>query len=466
MNLKQQAAKQLATLLKSEYPQIVPRVSDEYFEVRITSSMPVKLECIKNIEQCIGMHAVMLGVSSVGAGIYRVWGKVFEDAEELANYKKRIAAIKDHKALGKSMQLFDIKDEAPGSVFWASRGLQLRRNIEALIDGLISDDYHYVKTPPVLKKNLWQSSGHLDNFADSMCFVDEDSALKPMNCPAHMLMFGQQPRHCTHLPIRFAEYGEVHRNEPSGALSGLLRLRVFTQDDGHIFCEAHQIRDEVQKFIRTTRSVYAQLGFTDVREYLSTRPEVSTGEDADWEMAECALRELGLEELSGEGAFYGPKVELHLGDAMGRRWQCGTIQVDCTLPKKMRLRYTDARNEQQAPVVLHRAILGSIERFIAILLEHHQGWLPWVIAPHQVGIIALGAQGANAESLQLRLRQKNIRSVVYHSLHSGITQCVECRIPQAWILGDREAAQGNITVRHMRSGEQACVDFEETVANA
>ena len=433
---------------------------EKYIEVILNSSKPLTASDKDWAESELkhNFHIKLLGVSSVESG-YRIWGVAFETAKELENYTLQQSMTHGHKEIGHNMQLFEFKEESNGAVFWLERGLQLRASIEEYLLSVIQGDYHLVKTPAVVKKSLWQCSGHLEYFAENMCFVGEDYVLKPMNCPCHMLLYKSKTRSYKELPLRFFEFGEVHRNEPSGALNGLLRLRNFTIDDGHIFCSLDHIDNEVKKFIETTNKVYKDLGFSKIKMYLATRPDKYSGNIEDWDKAEDILKKLNLEELPGEGAFYGPKIEFHIEDAMGRLWQCGTIQIDLVLPVRMGLKYTDSDGTNAVPVVLHRAILGSMERFIATMLEKTQGWLPMWLAPCKIMIIPLRSEHLKrATYLHQESTKLNINSCIAslnQTLGKNIHQAQLERIHKAWIIGDKEI--DCITEKDLQTNEQETI---------
>jgi threonyl-tRNA synthetase len=322
----------------------------------------------------------------------------------------------DHRAIGNRLELFHQQDDSPGMVFWHPRGFALYRVIEDHIRRRMRGaGFQEVRTPQLLGRSLWQASGHWDRFADAMFVVEAERplALKPMSCPGHIQIFKARVRSFRDLPVRLAEFGWVHRNEPSGALHGLLRTRAFVQDDAHVFCTEGQVETEVACFCTLLRAVYADFGFADVAVRFSTRPAARAGSDAVWDRAEAALaaaaRAAGLtvEVQPGEGAFYGPKLEFHLHDAHGRGWQCGTVQLDLVLPERLDATFRDADSAAARPVMLHHAVLGSLERFIAMLLEHHRGRLPLWLAPDQVAVatIAPAASGYGARVRDALLAQ-------------------------------------------------------------
>jgi threonyl-tRNA synthetase len=324
----------------------------------------------------------------------------------------------DHRSLGHRLGLFHLQEEAAGSVFWHPRGLQLLRALEDQIRRIVlHQGYREVRSPQVLSQPVWERSGHWSVFREGMLVLQgEGRALKPVSCPGHMELVRRMAPRWSELPLRIAEFGLVHRDEPSGALHGLFRLRQFSQDDGHVFCHEDQVADELALFVRSLRSLYAALGFDDVQVAFSGRPPVRLGKEAVWERAEAMLaaaaRAAGLEwsEQPGEGAFYGPKLEFVLGDRLGRAWQCGTIQVDLVLPERFELAFHDGAGGRHRPVVLHRALLGSLERFLGILLEHHRGRLPAWLAPEQVVVASVpGGRPEYARGALQRLEEAGLR---------------------------------------------------------
>jgi threonyl-tRNA synthetase len=460
----------LADVLRAEGFDAQSKPSARYFEVVTGPDKPLTEAHAERAQRVLadkGYFAKILGVSGIASG-YRAWGVVFESQSELEAYRAEIAVRLGHKTLADQMGLCVFNENAPGSVFWLDRGVELRKRLQEYLSSVVLRRAgQFVETPTIMKEGLWKCSGHIPTFADNMYFTNDEQALKPMNCPAHMLMFGATTRSYRDLPMRIYEYGRVHRYEASGALQGLLRLRSFTQDDGHVFTTIDQIKSEVQDFIDDTKAVYGALGFERVTAYLATRPAECVGDDAEWESAEAALRSLGLPELPGEGAFYGPKIEMHLEDAMGRTWQCGTIQLDFILPKRMNLRYVAPGGEEVVPVVLHRAILGSLERFIAILLENTQGWLPFWLAPVQIALVPVGTtHRKRAEILYAQLQKHGVRALIAQdqSLGKNLRQHREERVTKAWILGDREV--DCVTERNLRTGECVTLNDADAIKSA
>ncbi|HLM54178.1 MAG TPA: threonine--tRNA ligase, partial [Pseudoxanthomonas sp.] len=331
--------------------------------------------------------------------LQRIYGTAWADKKQLDAYITRIeeADKRDHRRIGRQQALFHLQEEAPGLVFWHPKGWAVWQVVEQYIRRVYRDSgYQEVRCPQILDVSLWKKSGHWDNYQDNMFFTESEKrtyALKPMNCPGHVQVFNQGLHSYRDLPIRYGEFGACHRNEPSGALHGILRVRGFTQDDGHVFCTEDQIESEVTAFHQQALKVYADFGFIDIQIKIALRPEPRLGDDATWDKAEAALRNAlkacGVEwqELPGEGAFYGPKIEYHLKDAIGRTWQLGTMQVDFMMPERLGAEYVDEHSARRYPVMLHRAIVGSMERFIGILIEHHAGSLPSWLAPHQAVVM-------------------------------------------------------------------------------
>jgi len=400
--------------------------------------------------------------------LQRIYGTAWPDKKQLKAYLHRLeeAEKRDHRRLGKAMGLFHFQEEAPGMVFWHERGWTLYRLVEGYIrDVLAGAGYEEVQTPQVLDRSLWEKSGHWDKFADMIFATHSENreyAIKPMNCPGHVQIFNQGLRSYRDLPLRLAEFGTVHRNEPSGTLHGLMRARRFVQDDAHIFCTEAQLEQEVGDLIDLTFRVYEDFGFRDVKLALSTRPEQRVGEDSLWDKAEEGLartlenRGLGYKLQPGEGAFYGPKIEFTLLDSIGREWQCGTIQVDFSMPGRLGAQYVAEDGSRQVPVMIHRAILGSMERFIGILIEHNAGLLPLWIAPTQAVIMNItDRQAEYAESVRETLTRQGFRVVSdlrNEKIGFKIREQTLQRVPYLLIVGDREVETGTVAVR-TRSGE-------------
>lgn len=372
----------------------------------------------------------------------------------------------DHRAIGNRLQLFHQQEEAPGMVFWHPRGFALYRVIEDYIRHRMRQaGFREIRTPQMLTRSLWEQSGHWEKFGENM-FALEDGhrpfALKPMSCPCHVQIFRKQVRSFRELPLRYAEFGACHRNEPSGALQGLMRTRAFVQDDAHIFCREDQIEHEVANFAAMLRLVYGDFGFPDFRVGFSTRPVRRAGDDALWDRAEAALanaaRRAGLDyiEQPGEGAFYGPKLDFILNDARGRDWQCGTVQLDFVLPGRLGAEYVDADNQRQQPVLIHHAVLGSMERFIGMLLEHHEGRLPFWLAPDQVLVASIRpAQAEYAATVVAGLEAAGFRAVLDERperLSRKVLDAHALHIPVLLAVGVQEAAAGQVAWREAAGG--------------
>ena len=402
--------------------------------------------------------------------LQRIYGTAWADKQSLETYIQRIeeAEKRDHRKLGRKLDLFHFQEEAVGNVFWHPKGWTLYRQIETYLrDKLDAAGYEEVRTPLLVDRSLWEASGHWDKFRQNMFTahaLDEELeiAVKPMNCPCHVQIYNHGLRSYRELPIRMAEFGSCHRYEPSGALHGLMRVRAFTQDDAHIFCTEDQITAETRAFCELLLAVYRDFGFEDVRIKFADRPELRAGEDAIWDKAEGALREAteatGLEVTlnPGEGAFYGPKLEFVLTDAIGRDWQCGTLQVDFVLPERLEAEYVAEDGSRQRPVMLHRAILGSFERFIGILIEHYAGSLPVWLAPVQVVVAALTEKQATyADEVANTLKKQGFRvesDLRNETIGLKIREHAMQRIPYVLIAGAREAEAQTVAVR-TRAGE-------------
>jgi threonyl-tRNA synthetase len=377
----------------------------------------------------------------------------------------------DHRSLAARLDLLHFSEQAPGMVFWHPRGFALYRLLEEAVRAqLRGQGYQEVRTPTILRRPVWEGSGHWQHFLHGMFRVDDqavEAAVKPVSCPGHVEIVGRRPPSYRELPIRMAELGLVHRDEPSGTLHGLLRLRQFTQDDGHIFCTDEQAEDEVLRFCQAVPAFYRAFGFDQLEVALSTRPAERAGEDVLWDRAEAALesvlRRLGgpFTVQPGAGAFYGPKIEYALRDRLGRSWQCGTIQFDLVMPRRFGLRYVDARGERLPPVMLHRALYGSLERFLGVLLEHHAAALPAWLAPVQVALLPVSAAELPAvAALAARLAAAGLRceQLVDESLSKRIALAHAQAIPFQLVVGPREAAAGTVTLRERRAQKTATGD--------
>ncbi len=399
--------------------------------------------------------------------LQRIYGTAWADKKQLAAYIKRIeeAEKRDHRKIGKALDLFHMQEEAPGMVFWHPNGWTIYQVLEQYMRKVQqANGYEEIRTPQVVDFTLWEKSGHAANYADNMFTTHSENrnyAVKPMNCPCHVQVFNQGLKSYRDLPVRLAEFGSCHRNEPSGSLHGIMRVRGFTQDDAHIFCTKEQIGTEVADFIKLTLDVYKDFGFEEVQMKLSTRPEKRVGDDKLWDMAEKSLADAldaaGLEwELQpGEGAFYGPKIEFSLKDCLGRVWQCGTIQCDFNLPERLDASYVTEDNDRDQPVMLHRAILGSFERFIGILIEHYAGFMPPWLSPIQACVMNITDSQAEAcGSVVEKLKENGIRAISdlrNEKIGFKIRERTLERIPYLLVLGDREVEEGTVNVR-TRSG--------------
>ena len=400
--------------------------------------------------------------------LQRIYGTAWANKKDLKAYLHRLeeAEKRDHRKLGKQLNFFHMQEEAPGMVFWHDRGWIIYQQIEQYVRKvLVANNYQEVRTPQVVDRSLWEKSGHWDKFSDMMFTThseNRDYAVKPMNCPCHIQIFNTGLKSYRDLPLRMAEFGSCHRNEPSGTLHGLMRVRNFVQDDAHIFCTEEQIQSEISEFIDLLFAVYKDFGFTEVLVKLSTRPEQRVGSDEVWDKAEAALEaslnntELDWELQPGEGAFYGPKIEFSLKDCIGRVWQCGTAQVDFSMPGRLDASYIDEHGEKKVPVMIHRAILGSLERFIGILIEEHAGKMPLWLSPVQV--MAMGItdkQAAYVENVVKTLKQSGLRAesdLRNEKIGFKIREHTIGRIPYILVAGDKEIAANSIAVR-TRSGE-------------
>ena len=408
--------------------------------------------------------------------LQRIYGTAWADKKQLKAYLTRIeeAEKRDHRRLGKQMDLFHFQEEAPGMVFWHDRGWQLYRLVEGYIrKQLEQHDYHEVHTPQVLDRSLWERSGHWDKFGD-MIFTtnseNRDYAVKPMNCPGHVQIFNQGLKSYRDLPYRLSEFGIVHRNEPSGTLHGLMRARRFVQDDAHIFCTENQLQSEVATLIELTFAVYAEFGFENIELALSTRPEQRVGSDEAWDKAEeglkVALENKGLayKLQPGEGAFYGPKIEFTLRDSLDRTWQCGTIQVDFSMPGRLDASYISEEGNREVPVMIHRAILGSLERFIGILIEHHGGNFPLSLAPVQAVILNItDAQAEYAKKVQKFLQDEGLRVIIdlrNEKIGRKIREHTIQRVPLQLVIGDREVETQTVAVRTLKGEDKGSVDLQ------
>ena len=405
----------------------------------------------------------------------RVYGTAFQDKEKLEAYLAMIEEAKkrDHRKLGKELGLFTIMDEGPGVPFFLPKGMTLKNTLIQYWRELhIREDYQEISTPLILNKHLWEMSGHWDHYKDNMYTTkidDEDFCVKPMNCPGGVLVYGNDSRSYRDLPVRFAELGIVHRHEKSGTLHGLMRVRCFTQDDSHIFMTPDHISSEIKGVVRLIDEVYSKFGFSYHVE-LSTRPENSMGSDEDWEAAtnglRTALEELGLEYVvnEGDGAFYGPKIDFHLEDTLGRTWQCGTIQLDFQMPQRFDLSYVGADNDRHKPIMIHRVIFGSIERFIGILIEHYGGKFPVWLSPVQVKVLSVSEKSREyANSIYARMKAAGIRCEVDNrdeKIGYKIREAQLQKAPYMLVIGEKEVENGNLTVRSRDKGDLGAMDVQ------
>jgi len=492
--------KRMAELAKKDIPvtrKVLPRDEavayfkgiGEHYKAEIIASIPEDQDVSLYTEGeftdlCRGPHVPSTGKLKVFklmkvAGAYwrgdsnnemlqRIYGTAWANKEDLADYLHRLeeAEKRDHRKLAKQLDLFHMQDAAPGMVFWHPNGWTLWQEIEQYMrHKFVEYGYQEVRTPAMMDRVLWEKSGHWENYRENMFTTsseNRDYAVKPMNCPGHVQIFNHGLHSYRDLPLRLAEFGSCHRNEPSGALHGLMRVRGFTQDDAHIFCTEGQIEGEVADFIVMLQQIYADFGFHDVLVNLSTRPDKRVGSDATWDKAEAALeaalKRNGLEfELQpGEGAFYGPKIEFTLKDTLGRLWQCGTIQLDFTLPERLGAEYVDEDNTRKPPVMLHRAIVGSMERFIGILIEHYAGAFPLWLSPVQMVVMNIsqaqeeyaGRVVADLRGAGFRVQQDLRNEKITYKIREHSLQ----RLPYQLIVGDKEMAAGLVAVR-TRKGE-------------
>ena len=395
--------------------------------------------------------------------LQRVYGTAFAKKEDLDAYLHQLeeAEKRDHRKLGKSLDLFHLQDNAPGMVFWHPKGWAIWQQVEQYLRRVyLESGYQEVRCPQILDRSLWEASGHWQHYKDNMFTTaseNRDYAVKPMNCPGHIQVFNSGLRSYRDLPLRYGEFGSCHRNESSGSLHGIMRVRGFTQDDGHVFCTEDQIQSEVDAFTRKLLAVYRDFGFDNVIYRLSTRPVNRVGSDESWDKAEKALADalngVGVEweELKGEGAFYGPKIEYSLKDSLGRVWQCGTIQVDFNMPVRLGAEYVDADNTRKAPVMLHRAIVGSLERFIGILIENYAGALPVWLSPIQVAVASItDAQAEYADAVAKSLQARGFRAhadLRSEKISLKIRELSLQKLPYILVVGDKEKASGQVTVR-------------------
>ena len=418
---------------------------------------------------------------SKNAVLQRIYGTAFLNEKDLKNHLLMIeeAEKRDHRKIGKELGLFHLQEEAVGSVFWHKKGWSIFLEIEAYMRRKLKEAYEEVKTPQVIDRSLWEKSGHWDKFQEHMFMAKGDDektlALKPMNCPGHVQIYKQGLKSYKELPIRMSEFGSCHRNEPSGALHGIMRVRQFTQDDAHIFCMNSQITDECVKFCELLQQIYKDFGFAGLKVKFSDRPEVRAGDDTTWDKAEEALltavkaANISFTLNPGEGAFYGPKLEFVLTDAIGRDWQCGTLQVDFVLPERLGAFYVDADGQKKHPVMLHRAILGSLERWIGILIEQYSGRMPLWLAPTQVVICSI-IDSVNDYVIEIKksLDQSNIRNEIdtrNEKIGYKIREHSNNAVPIILVVGNQEKENNSVAVRYLGSKKQEIVNLQDFVEN-
>lgn len=448
------------------------------------------------IDLCRGPHVPSTGKLKVHklmkvAGAYwrgdsknemlqRIYGTAWLKKDDLKAYLTMLeeAEKRDHRRLGKELDLFHLQEEAPGMIFWHAKGWALWQQVERYMRGVYQDNgYDEVKAPQVLDRSLWERSGHWTKYRENMFTTESENryyALKPMNCPGHIQIFNSALRSYRDLPMRIGEFGQCHRNEPSGSLHGLMRVRGFTQDDGHIFCTEDQILPECEAYTRLVMKVYHDFGFDNIAYKVATRPEMRIGEDSVWDKAEAALmkslEDLGLEYevLPGEGAFYGPKIEYHLKDCLGRSWQCGTIQVDFQMPGRLGAEYVAEDNSRKVPVMLHRAIIGSMERWIGMLIEHYAGAMPVWLAPIQVAVANITeAQAGYVDEIVAKMKvaglrvQKDVRN---EKINYKIRELSLQKLPYIVVVGEKEREAGTVAVRARGGKDLGVMKVEDFIA--
>lgn len=412
--------------------------------------------------------------------LQRIYGTAWADKKQLKAYLQRLeeAEKRDHRKIGKALNLFHMQEQAPGMVFWHPNGWTIWQVLEQYMRKVQKDNgYLEIKTPQIVDRSLWEKSGHWDNYGEMMFTTaseKRDYAIKPMNCPCHVQVFNQGLKSYRDLPLRLAEFGSCHRNEPSGSLHGIMRVRGFTQDDAHIFCTNAQIRQEALNFIKLTLDVYKDFGFDHIQMKLSTRPEKRVGADELWDLAEQALADaldnagLDWELQAGEGAFYGPKIEFSLQDCIGRVWQCGTLQLDFNLPERLDAEFVGESGERERPVMLHRAILGSFERFIGILIEHYAGLFPAWLAPQQVVVMNItDKQADSVGDVVSKLNTKGYRAISdlrNEKIGFKIRERTLERIPFMLILGDKEVESGTVNVRTRTGDNLGSMNLDDFIA--
>jgi len=498
-------------LVKTNYKVIKKKVSvEEAKAVFAERNEPYKLEILEGIDaddrpglyhheeyidMCRGPHVPMMKFSQYFklmkvAGAYwrgdsdnkmlqRIYGTAWADKKQLKAYLKRLeeAAKRDHRKIGKQLDLYHMQEEAPGMVFWHANGWTIYRELESYIrEQTVAYDYQEVKAPQILDRSLWEKSGHWDKYKDGMfctCSENRDYAIKPMNCPGHVQIFNQGLKSYRDLPLRLSEFGSCHRNEPSGSLHGLMRVRGFTQDDAHIFCTEEQVLAEVSSCINMVFECYKTFGFEDIVVKLSTRPEKRVGDDATWDKSEAALANaldengIKFEYLPGEGAFYGPKIEFTLYDCLGRAWQCGTIQLDFSMPGRLDATYVGEDNERHTPVMIHRAILGSLERFIGILTEEYAGIYPTWLSPQQVVVMNItDKQSPFVEEVVNKLKKSGIRAISdlrNEKIGFKIREHTLKRVPYLLVVGDQEVEANEVAVRTRKGDDLGKLKVDDFV---
>ncbi len=418
---------------------------------------------------------------SKNQALQRIYGTAWNDKEALDNYLHQLeeAEKRDHRKLGKKLNLFHFQEESPGMVFWHNQGWIIFNLIKQYITDFLSENnYQIINTPQILDKTLWKKSGHLDKFSDLIFDVSSENreyAIKPMSCPGHVQIYNQGLKSYKDLPIKLAEFGLVHRNEPSGTLHGLMRIRAFTQDDAHIFCTANQIEVEIKKQIENIYQIYKDFGFSNVKVELSTRPELRVGDESIWDKSEESLKQaLDSKKIKwalneGDGAFYGPKIDFSLKDSLRRVWQLGTIQLDFSMPARLDAYFINEKGEKENPVMIHRAILGSLERFVGILLEEYSGDLPLWLAPTQMVIMNITKQQEEAcEELLKLLKNHSFRPAIdlrNEKISYKIREHTLKRIPYLVIIGDREASKNEVSVRTRTGEDLGSIKIEDFITN-
>ena len=411
--------------------------------------------------------------------LQRIYGTAWHTQNQLDDYLHRLEEAKkrDHRLIAKAMDLFHMQEEAPGMVFWHESGWNIWQVIEQYVRKKFKEgNYKEIRTPQVVDFSLWEKSGHAAKYSENMFVTESEKrkfALKPMNCPCHVQVFNQGLKSYRDLPIRLAEFGSCHRNEPSGALHGLMRVRGFVQDDGHIFCTAEQLKDEVKLFMRQALDMYADFGFNDVEIKLATRPDERIGDDKLWDIAEKdlsdALEQMGLEfeVLPGEGAFYGPKIELHLSDCLKRTWQCGTIQLDFFMPDRLGASFVNADSDRETPIMLHRAVLGSMERFIGMLIEHYAGRLPFWLAPVQVAVLPISDKFSKyTQEVLQKLKKIGIRAVNdlrNEKIGFKIREHTLRKVTYQLIIGEKEQESKSVSVRSLADGDLGSMSLDDFI---